>query len=271
MNAVRKSFAFIFLILCIVGLAACSKREVGVPPSPLALTLTVQAIQLQWLAQTEQAQQSQPIVIVVTATPDPNSLAPTVNPAANTAPAATTSNTVTVTVSQNTNCRSGPSVEFNEVGALNPGQIAEVVGKDTFDNYWIVKLPDSPGKTCWLWGQYATVTGDASMVADVATPTAVSNGTPDVPALLDAQVKCTNLGGGNYQYKMLLKWADNSTNENKFVIYTSNSSQFSASPNKTSFSFEENLPSGSSLYATLVAANEKGESNPVQTNNFTCP
>ncbi|MBK7451080.1 MAG: hypothetical protein IPJ47_17420 [Anaerolineales bacterium] len=89
------------------------------PPPEVALTLTVQAIQLDFFTQTAQALQSQPIIIVVTATPDPNILAPTTDPAA------TTSSAVTITVSQNTNCRSGPSQAFDEIGALGPGQVAK--------------------------------------------------------------------------------------------------------------------------------------------------
>ncbi|MBK6793686.1 MAG: hypothetical protein IPG80_14410 [Anaerolineales bacterium] len=267
MNAIRKSFSVIFSILCVGVLVACIPQKYAPPPPPpeVALTLTVQAIQLDFFTQTAQALQSQPIIIVVTATPDPNILAPTTDPAA------TTSSAVTITVSQNTNCRSGPSQAFDEVGALGPGQVAEVIGKDTIDNYWVIKLPDASGKTCWLWGQYATVTGDASKVADAATPTAVSNGAPIAPTLLNAELKCTNLSGGNYQYKVILKWADNSSNENKFVINSSTGKAFSTPPNKTSFSFEENLPSGTTLSATLAAANEKGASQPVGTGAFKCP
>lgn len=263
----------IILLLFAFVAGACLPRSNPPPPPPpppgVELTLTVQAIQLEWLTQTAQAQQAQPVVIVVTATPDPNNPAPAVDP--NSA-ATATSGAVTVTVTQNTNCRMGPSQEFKDVGALTPGQVAEVVGRDSLDNYWIIKLPDGSGKTCWLWGQYATVNGDASTVAEVPTPTTTGpSGAPNAPTLVDAQLKCTNLSGGNYQYKITLKWADNSSNENKFTIYSSAGNVFSTPPNKTSFSFEENLPGGTNLSATLVAANEKGESQPVGTGSFQCP
>ena len=274
MNVTRKLFSLISSILCIFVLVACIPTTPAPPPPPpgVALTLTVQAIQLEWFTQTAQALQAQPIIIVVTATPDPNNLAPTTDPAANTAPLATTSSAVTVTVSQNTNCRSGPSLDFDEVGSLGPGQIADVVGKDTFNNYWIIKLPDGSGKTCWLWGQNATVTGDTSTVAQMATPTpAASSGAPNAPTLLDAQVKCTRLSGKEYQYKIFLNWVDNSSNENKFVIYSSNGSAFTTPPNKTSFSFEENLPVDTTMSVSLSAANEKGESAPASAGGLKCP
>ncbi len=274
MNVTRKSFSLFFSILCIFVLVACIPTTPVPPPPPppeVAITLTVQAIQLEWFTQTAQALQAQPIIIVVTATPDPN-LAPTTDPAANTAPLATTSSAVTLTVSQSTNCRLGPSQDFDEVGSLGPGQIAEVVGKDTFNNHWIIKLPDGSGKTCWLWGQYATVTGDTSTVAQMATPTpAASSGAPNAPTLLDAQVKCTRLSGKEYQYKIFLNWVDNSSNENKFVIYSSNGGAFTTPPNKTSFSFEENLPVDTTMSVSLSAANEKGESAPASAGGLKCP
>jgi len=273
MRFFRKSFLILFLSLSLFSCLApnCLGGNSYEGPLPgdneFIITLTAQSLELQGLTQTALAQ---PIIIVVTATPDPNLPAATVDPA-NPAPANPASG-VTVTVSQNTNCREGPSQEFNDVGSLTPGQTAEVVGKDTFNNYWIIKLPSNPAVTCWLWGQYATVTGDTSQVANVPTPTkAGPSGAPNPPTILDAQVKCTSLSGGDYQYKINLKWADNSSNENKFVIYSSAGGVFSTPPNKTSFSFEEGLPGGTNLSVTLTAANEKGESQQVGAGVFQCP
>jgi uncharacterized protein YgiM (DUF1202 family) len=70
-----------------------------------------------------------------------------------------TSSVPMVTVSVNTNCRAGPGVVYDLVGALLVGEQAVVVGKYTAGNYWIINNPDGSG-TCWLWGQYATVTGN---------------------------------------------------------------------------------------------------------------
>lgn len=273
MRFFRKSFLILFLSLSLFSCLApnCLGGNSYEGPLPgdneFIITLTAQSLELQGLTQTALAQ---PIIIVVTATPDPNLPAATVDPA-NPAPANPASG-VTVTVSQNTNCREGPSQEFNDVGSLAPGQTAEVVGKDTVNNYWIIKLPSNPAVTCWLWGQYATVTGDTSQVANVPTPTkAGPSGAPNPPTILDAQVKCTKLSGKDYQYKINLKWADNSSNENKFVIYSSAGGVFSTPPNKTSFSFEEGLPGGTNLSVTLTAANEKGESQQVGAGVFQCP
>ena len=279
MNITRKSFSLLFSMVCILVLVACASnpfaRQAPPPPPEWAvLTMTAQSLQLQGFTQTAQAIAQQPIIIAVTATPEPALATATTDPAANIAPAATTSSAVTVTVSQNTNCRAGPGQAFNEVGSLGPGQIAEVIGKDTFDNYWIIKLPDGSGKICWLWGQYATVTGDASKVADVATPTpkggsAASTGPLNAPTLTGS-VSCVDVGGGDYEYQIGLDWKDNSTNETKFNIYTSTSDKFTAPANKTFFDFDIVLPSGTDLFVTIKAANDSGESGSSQT-GFKCP
>ena len=63
-----------------------------------------------------------------------------------------------VSVSQNTNCRTGPAVYFGLVTTANIGQLMEVVGvqADGVD-YVIVKNPNGEG-TCWLWLRYADKT-----------------------------------------------------------------------------------------------------------------
>ncbi|MCJ7694621.1 MAG: hypothetical protein MUO40_04265 [Anaerolineaceae bacterium] len=83
-------------------------------------------------------------------------------------PTETPTNTLTPTneparvkVSVDTNCRTGPAKIFDYVGALLVGETADVVGKSSEGDYWIIKNPDAAGN-CWLWGQYATVTGSTT-------------------------------------------------------------------------------------------------------------
>jgi hypothetical protein len=79
-----------------------------------------------------------------------------------------------VSVSVQTNCRSGPGTAYDVLGIFNVGESGQVVGRSFYNDNWIVKLPSHPSITCWLWGQYATVTGDTSslpIIAPPATPT----------------------------------------------------------------------------------------------------
>ncbi|MCX6056202.1 MAG: hypothetical protein NTZ74_15065 [Chloroflexi bacterium] len=67
---------------------------------------------------------------------------------------------VFMTVSQNTNCRKGPFAFFPAVTTIMAGQTVEVTGRNLDNDTFYVKNPNSPGAFCWLWGQYATLTGN---------------------------------------------------------------------------------------------------------------
>jgi hypothetical protein len=80
----------------------------------------------------------------------------------------------TVTVSAETNCRSGPSRLFDLLATLKAGDSTQVVGRTTVLNYWLVRTPGTTSGVCWLWGQYATISGDVStlpIATSPATPT----------------------------------------------------------------------------------------------------
>jgi hypothetical protein len=66
-----------------------------------------------------------------------------------------------VTVSANTYCRTGPGDPYAILGVLSVGQSAEVVARSAQNDSWIIKLPPN-NTTCWLWNQYATVTGNTA-------------------------------------------------------------------------------------------------------------
>jgi uncharacterized protein YgiM (DUF1202 family) len=97
-----------------------------------------------------------------------------------------------VSVSVNTNCRAGPSTAYDNLGALTVGQSAEVVGKYTPANWWIIQNPSGSG-TCWIWGQYASVTGDTSSLPEMTPPP------PPTPTHEPTAVPQANLVAGNVQ------------------------------------------------------------------------
>ncbi len=114
----------------------------------------------------------------------PSPLPPTVPPAPTFAPSPTLTPTLTMTptvtltptpstphisVSVNTNCRTGPGDAYDRVGGLLVGQTAEVLARDPSGQFWYIPNPQRPGQSCWVWGQYATITGDTSSLP-VFTP-----------------------------------------------------------------------------------------------------
>ncbi len=98
-----------------------------------------------------------------------------------------------VSVSVDTNCRTGPGDAYDRVGALMAGESAEVLARDPYTQFWYIPNPDRPGDYCWVWGQYATVTGDtASLPVFTPPPTP----TP-VPAFVIKGITVTHCGGAD--------------------------------------------------------------------------
>lgn len=74
-----------------------------------------------------------------------------------------------VSVSQVTNCRSGPGTSYDWLGALNVGQQAEVFGQDPAKTSWYIRNPNNSSGFCWIYGSFATIIGNSSNIP-VYTP-----------------------------------------------------------------------------------------------------
>ncbi len=91
-----------------------------------------------------------------------------------------TPDTPMVQVSVSTNCRKGPGDAYDIEGALLKGEEAEIIAKDPFDLFWYIPNPDRSGAFCWVWGHYASTTGNTDnlpVYTPEPTPT-VSSPTP---------------------------------------------------------------------------------------------
>jgi len=88
-----------------------------------------------------------------------------------------------LTVSQNTNCRTGPGTEYPKITTVDVGETAEVIAKDPYGTSWYIRNPDNLTGFCWLWGQYATISGNVAMLpifTPPATPMPTFTSTPAV-------------------------------------------------------------------------------------------
>jgi len=129
------------------------------------------------LAQTMVAQTQAAEAAAVTETPAP--------PTSTATPTSTgTPSITTLSVSVATNCRTGPDVVFPLVMVVQPSAVVEVVGQYQAPNYWIIKTPTD--ETCWLWGEYATVEGNTSILPEMAAP---------APPVVEATATEENGGG----------------------------------------------------------------------------
>lgn len=64
-----------------------------------------------------------------------------------------------ISVSVPTNCRNGPGRAYGITGSLLVGKTAEVHGRDPTGNYWYIRNPGPGAQFCWVWGEYATLSG----------------------------------------------------------------------------------------------------------------
>lgn len=260
----QRKFNLLLSLLLVAALSACNlpSGEDLTPTPDLALTVTA-------LAQPQET--ATPSLPLDTATP-----AFTAGPESTPTPSVPT-----VTVSTNTNCRTGPSTQYDLIGGLNVGQSAEVVGKSTSTGYWIIRTPG--GGTCWLWGQFATVSGNTANLPEYPTPptptpslTPTATSTPNPPAApsnLSANKACTTNDAppGFYYAGGNITWQDNSNDETGFNVYIGANLSGTTAANVISHPIPPLLVTGGQPITMGVEAfNSGGKSTKVEI-TFSCP
>lgn len=166
----RQHIALLFVASALL-LQACGA---GVDTNALVNTAVAQTAQISQLqtaaAGGGQAQATNTVAGVPSSTPLPGDTA--------TPSFTATSSIPFVSVSQNTNCRTGPSQFYGLVTTITTGQQVEVL-KTFSGSYVVVRNPNGSGD-CWLWLQYANTTNFASYNLPAATqpPTPAPTATP---------------------------------------------------------------------------------------------
>lgn len=153
---------------CSLGTAAPATPNPGAVNTAIAQTMTV-------LTQTA------PVGVPITGgeSSTPAIITPTPTTALSPTPAFTaTASGPQVSVYVATNCRTGPSIAYPRVGGLQVGQVAQVVGRNANNTYWIIQNPDRAGQSCWLWGQFATVIGNTGALPVFTPPPLPPTATP---------------------------------------------------------------------------------------------
>jgi len=180
-----------------------------------------------------------------------------------------------VSVSVNTNCRTGPSANYDLNGSLNVGQTAEVIGKNSPSGYWIIKTTGGVGY-CWLWGEYATVSGNTANLPEypvppTPTPPPTATLAPPAPVSNVSVTKICPFINPQFQYVGVLNWTDQSDNEKGFNIYINGSLTTTLGPGATSYPIGMGvLPPGVIFKLGVEAYNDAGKAATKEA-NFTCP
>ncbi len=160
------------------NLSAPSSTEVPAGFAETAIAATVKA-RVALTADSETAEENTPDP-AATGVPEESA---TVAPALATATLASTSTPPVpmLSVSLNTNCRTGPGRSYDYRGALLIGESEEIVARSSVPNYWYITNPDRSGEFCYLWGQYATVIGNTEALPEftpLPSPTPTLTPTP---------------------------------------------------------------------------------------------
>ena len=157
---------FLLIGVLIVFILACNLPQPAVPVdtgnASTAAALTVAAV----INQPQPSSIPSSIPIATIAVADTFTPLPTLSP---TPVYTATSSVPLVSVSVDTNCRVGPGIVYDRVGGLLVGEIAEVIAKDPTSEYWYIRDSESPTGFCWVWGKYASVIGNTSIIL-VYTP-----------------------------------------------------------------------------------------------------
>jgi len=156
---------FCAVVVLLIASLACAAPAISTPDPNLVGTTIAQTV-VAALTQT-----GQPIIPITGLGSPTASFTPTLSPTVTLSPTPVFTATPVIPqimVSVATNCRVGPGRVYDRVGALLVGELAEVFGRDPTGNYWYIRNPDSNGY-CWLWGEYATLAGNLS-VLPIYTP-----------------------------------------------------------------------------------------------------
>jgi hypothetical protein len=149
------------------------------------------------LTQTSQAQLPTPAPIIL---PSLTATSPFVPPPSTPIPSATLPPPIIFTstpavpqiwVSMDTNCRVGPGKVYDRVGYLLVGQVSEIYGRNPNGNYWYIRNPNQNTAYCWLWGEYASVSGNIAALP-IFTPPPTPTPMPNFDVYYNNLDSCTN-------------------------------------------------------------------------------
>ncbi len=236
MSAKRTWLALNALLVAVLACNLPAGQGPAQPPD-LAGTITAQAMILMQSSNTPASTSTPPFTEVPSLTPTP-SLSPTP-----TVPQ--------VSVTGATNCRTGPSTVYDLLDTMQPGQSADIVGKDTADNYWIIKMAN--GGTCWLWGQYAVVSGNTAGVPEVPPPPTPTPSIPANPTGLQITFQCT-LSNNPFLHNEVhveINWEDNANNEEGYYVFRNGALLDTLGANATSFTDD------TTMVAVILPGNPK--------------
>jgi hypothetical protein len=159
-------------------------------------------------------------------------------------------------VDEPTNCRSGPGQNYEIVTTFQAGANAEIVGRYPENNWWLINNPFGSG-TCWIWGEFATVSGSTWTVPSVTPPPPATAGLPAPPSIANWDFSCSfDSGGPNVTFN--LKWSDRAVDETGYRIYRNDELVTELPANSSSFSEVVSVEENEKMTYRLEVFNSTG-------------
>ena len=162
-------------------------------------------------------------------------------------------------VEEPTNCRSGPGQNYEIITVFQPGASAEIIGRYPENNWWLINNPFGSG-TCWIWGEFAKVSGSYSTVPSVTPPPPATAGLPAPPSISNWEYFCS-FGSSGPNVTFNLTWNDRAADETGYRIYRNNELVAELAPNSGSFSEVVDVASNEKLTYRLEVFNGTGASS----------
>ena len=251
---------FAILAMGIILLSSCGIPDKDKVPTQLAgdiVLLTAQGAAAATL--TQQA------LLIPTSTNTPEATA-TLTPTVFTTPSPTISSAPMLSVSKDTNCRTGQGIEFAKVGGLFVGTMAEIIGVDSNGGYFYIRNPDNPQGYCWIVNTFVTVVGDISYLprfTPMPQPTQSLTGTLEPTfGLVSGSVDSCN--SDNWFEIVVVNTGNSIWSSNSVAIFDATTSTFIPENFSNDFVNQDGCNPGSSQ-GDLAA----GESGYIQSPSFT--
>jgi uncharacterized protein YraI len=87
---------------------------------------------------------------------------------------------VSATAKENLRVRAAPSTSAQQVGSLNKGDSAQVVGRTAASDWWQIVLPSNPNARGWILANFAEANGPIGSVPVVPSSGVLPGGPPQV-------------------------------------------------------------------------------------------
>ena len=162
-------------------------------------------------------------------------------------------------VDEPTNCRSGPGQNYEIITVFQSGASAEIVGRYPENDWWLINNPFGEG-TCWIWGEFATVSGSHWTVPSVTPPPPATAGLPTPPSISNWDFSCS-YSSPRPNVSFNLTWSDRAADETGYRIYRNNELVTELPPNSGSFSEVVEVEENENITYRLEVFNSTGASS----------